>query len=267
MLEQQKLIDAVKQKGAQDKQVEAVLMYGSFTQGCGDEYADVEFYVFVEDAAIEGLDTKQWIEQVHPIYTHFFNEFGTEVVIFENLIRGEFHFHAQSEMPIIESWKGMGYFPDPDAMCLYDRSGRLQEQLNKLKGGQEDAGQDVQFLVDNMINNLLFGVNVMKRGEIARSLELLWYVQRYLAQLLRVLEQSTDHMVNPTKNLEHEISKEAYACYKACSAALDKQEICQAYKSAYGSLECVCGELVRKGFFLRENKTLMEALGQYIQRD
>ncbi|BAK93704.1 hypothetical protein TEHAB4_10420 [Tetragenococcus halophilus] len=58
-------------------------MYGSFTQDTGDQFSDIEFYVFVADQAFKNLDTKNWIVNAHPIHTHLINEFGTEVVIFQ----------------------------------------------------------------------------------------------------------------------------------------------------------------------------------------
>lgn len=49
MLEQEKLIEVVKEKGRANPHMEAIWMYGSFTQGGGDAYSDVEFYLYLRE--------------------------------------------------------------------------------------------------------------------------------------------------------------------------------------------------------------------------
>src|SRR5690606_12788463 len=88
------------------------MMYGSFTKGEGDQYSDIEFYVFLKDDTVSTFDSAKWLYEVAPYSLLYQNEYGTEVVIFENLIRGEFHFLSEREMNIIPSFKESGYIPD-----------------------------------------------------------------------------------------------------------------------------------------------------------
>ena len=90
MLPQHTLIETTRQAGERTASVEAVLMYGSFTQGCGDIYSDVEFYCFVDDVAWDVFDKLAWVQAIHPFLLHVVNEYGTDVFIFDHLIRGEY---------------------------------------------------------------------------------------------------------------------------------------------------------------------------------
>jgi hypothetical protein len=65
-------------------------------------------------------------------------------------------------------------------------------------------------------------------------LDLLGIVRDRLLQMVRVLEGSTLHWFNSSKFLETEISETSYARYVACTASLDRDELQQAYLSAWG---------------------------------
>lgn len=233
MLKQEELILMIKEKGMKDEKIDSIMMYGSFTQGSGDAFSDIEFYIFVDDTYFGELDTKSWISSVYPIYTHFFNEFGSEVVIFTNLIRGEFHFLPCSDMSIIESFAFVGYFPDINAMCLCDKQGNLRKYLQILQDCkvERQTAENVESVVNNLLNAILFGVNVLKRGELTRSLECLYYSQKYYLQLIRLLENKTHHWVNPFKGLEKEISVSAYEAYRQCTSNLEPLHILSSYKN------------------------------------
>lgn len=233
MLKQEEMILMIRDKGIRDKRIDSILMYGSFTQSSGDRFSDIEFYIFVDDTYYEEFDTEKWISSAYPIYTHFFNEYGSEVVIFTNLIRGEFHFLPLSKMTIIKSFAIVGYFPDINSMCLYDKNGRLQKSLRALQDCkiERQTTENVEFIFNNLLNAILFGINVFKRGEWARSLECLYYSQKYYLQLIRLLENKTEHWVNPFKGLEKEISASAYESYRKCTSNLEPSCILSSYKN------------------------------------
>ena len=232
MLEQKKLIEEVKNKSRQDQTIDSVLMYGSFTQNCGDEFSDVEFYVFVADKHFAALDSRAWIENIYPVYNHFYNEHGTEVVIFKNLVRGEFHFMPKSEMPIIDSFTYAGFFPDIEAMLLFDRHGDLREAVQVLADCSVERAtlENADTIINNLLNNLLYGINVYKRGELARAFACLYTAQHYLVQAMRLLEGTTDHWLNPLKQLEQEISPADYEILIKCSASLHADDVLRAYE-------------------------------------
>src|SRR5699024_8398153 len=87
---QLQMIDKTKSIAQNYKNISAVFMYGSFTKNEGDKYSDIEFYIFLKDK--ENFSAENWVSQIHPLALYFTNEYGSEVAIFENMIRVEFHF-------------------------------------------------------------------------------------------------------------------------------------------------------------------------------
>lgn len=211
MLLQKQIIQCVKEKCEQDFHVNSCMMYGSFTKGEADQYSDVEFYIFIKDSVFEEFDSKLWVSEIAPYDLMFYNEFGTEVVVFSNLIRGEFHFLPISQIEVIKSFKSTGVFPDTKSMFIYDNTGTLISYLDDLGDSKPKrmTNKNVNFAFNNFINDWLMGINVLKRGEFARSLEVLTNVQKYTLQLLRIKEENVERWLNSTKNLEADLSIEA----------------------------------------------------------
>jgi lincosamide nucleotidyltransferase B/F len=95
---QEQMIGRVRRLCHQDERVAAALMYGSFSHGEGDEFSDIEFYVFVTDAEFDNFVPVDWVKQISPLVLYFVNDFGLGIAIFENMVRGEFNFEKMSEM-------------------------------------------------------------------------------------------------------------------------------------------------------------------------
>lgn len=64
MLIQKKIIHNIKNNCIQDDSISACMMYGSFTKGEGDQYSDVEFYIFIADDVINNFNSRLWISEV-----------------------------------------------------------------------------------------------------------------------------------------------------------------------------------------------------------
>ncbi|WP_019394238.1 hypothetical protein [Priestia filamentosa] len=239
MLIQERIIQNVKNKCIEDESVSACMMYGSFTKGEGDQHSDVEFYIFIRDQNINHFNSRHWISEVNAADLIFYNEYGTEVVIFSNMIRGEFHFLPESKIEIIKSFKSTGVFPNPESMYIYDSTEQLQPLLEELGGSGPErmTHENVNFAFNNVVNAWLMGVNVMKRGELARSLEILTQVQKYMLQLIRVKEKTVERWLNSTKNLEADISVQSYHDYVSITAKLRECELKTAYKNALKMVE------------------------------
>jgi lincosamide nucleotidyltransferase B/F len=95
MHQQEIMIEKVRELCERDERMVAVLMYGSFALGQGDRFSDIEFYLFFENETLEGfLDEEAWVSQIAPVELYYLNEFGNGTAIFENLVRGEFHFES-----------------------------------------------------------------------------------------------------------------------------------------------------------------------------
>ncbi|WP_039042857.1 hypothetical protein [Sporosarcina sp. ZBG7A] len=265
MLVQNKIIQSVRDKCSEDELVSACMMYGSFTKGEGDQYSDVEFYIFIKDDEMDNFSSGVWISEVYPADLIFFNEYGTEVVIFSNMVRGEFHFLPVSKIEVIKDFKPTGVFPDPESMYIYDSTEQLKTLLYNLGGPGPDRTTDenVNFAFNNFVNAWLMGVNVLRRGELARSLESLTHVQKYILQMIRVKENMVERWLNSTKNLEEDISIESYQDYVSITSKLEENEIKNAYKNALNIVRAL-NEILGSHYIIDVDNDLISKLYSYL---
>ena len=265
MLKQKELIANVKNLTESDERITACMMYGSFTKGEGDQYSDIEFYIFLKDSITSNFDSSNWLFDVAPYLMLYKNEYGTEVVIFDNLIRGEFHFLSEKDMNIIPSFKDSGYIPDTKAMLIYDETGQLENYLSEISGARPNrlTEENANFLLCNFSNLWLMGINVLKRGEYARSLELLSQLQKNTLQLIRMAEKNADNWLNMSKNLEKEISLENYKKFAKTTARLDKVELFEAYKNSLLLVMDLQSHLIEQ-YNLKITHDILERLLNYI---
>ncbi len=105
MLQQEGMIEKIRELCGRDERVMALLMYGSFALAQGDRFSDIEFYLFFTDEALEDLEEEAWVSQIAPLELYYVNEFGNGTAIFENLVRGEFHFEAASDVGLVDAWE------------------------------------------------------------------------------------------------------------------------------------------------------------------
>ncbi|MCC8146738.1 MAG: nucleotidyltransferase domain-containing protein [Bacteroidales bacterium] len=230
MIPQLYLIDKVKQASLNDDNVSAVLMYGSFIKGEGDRFSDVEFYVFTKDK----IDKWEWINQVEKIDLLFVNEHGTDVAIFHNLIRGEFHFHSLSEIGMIHSWQGYMSFRYKDKMIISDKEGELKKILDSIELVEPDYHQPeyAETAVQMLINYLIFSKNVLLRGELAHAHQLFFFIQRALLWLIRLHTGCTQHYESPTKKLEEDIPEQWYNKFKTCIPGISRDELVRCHTNS-----------------------------------
>ncbi len=231
---QQMMIRRVKQLCQDDERLLAALMYGSFTQGEGDAFSDIEFHLFFRKDELSTRDQAVWVSQVAPLSVFFTNEFGTKVAIFDNLVRGEFHFESAADMKEVRDWPIKGEALNTAKMLILDRTGELSEHLEALKNAELEriSPEQLQTHCYTFINWWLLGSNVLTRGERARALDALGHVHRSLLHLARAVEDKMDeHWLTPSKRLESDLSNAAYARFAACTGDLSSLE--GAYKTAW----------------------------------
>ena len=219
------MIDKVRGLASEDERVSAVLMYGSFTSGEGDRYSDIEFYIFLSED--NGFDKLEWLNRIRPVEMLFTNEFGTDVAVFDNLVRGEFHFHPVSEISIIRTWEGALDFRRRDKMSLVDKDAQLAGVLDAVREISPDWNTpgNTDWVADSLINNLIFTGNVLRRGEYARAAHLFYFIEKYLAQLIRLHLDTTGHWLDPMKGLEKEISAGWYEKFSGCVPTADPDSL------------------------------------------
>lgn len=229
---QLQMIDTTKSIAQQDENVSAVLMYGSFTKNEGDQYSDIEFYIFLKSK--ENFSAKKWVNKIYSTTLYFTNEYGSEVAIFENLIRGEFHFLTINEIDVIKSWEGFVSFSDFDQMNLIDKDGFLTETLNQIKTKLPDrtTNENILFLSQSLLNVLLTTSNLIKRKEYAHAYQSLSNVQKYLLWLIRIATNQTHHWESPTKSLEKDIDKDWYSEFRLTTSDLDTGNLKVAFQNS-----------------------------------
>ncbi|WP_078392667.1 nucleotidyltransferase [Shouchella patagoniensis] len=265
MLIQEEMIQKVKDKCKRDDTVVSAMMYGSFTKGEGDIYSDIEFYLFVNNAEYDVFDSLKWISTLDPVDLFFVNEYGTEVVVFNNMVRGEFHFLPEEQIEIIRSFKPTGVFPDTGSMFIYDSTNKLKPLLDYLGGAGPDrkTNENVNFAFNHYVNAWLMGINVLKRGEHARSLDVLSQVQKYTLQLMRVEGNTVERWLNGTKNLEEDLSQQSYKDYASITAKLNHKEILRAYQHSLTLIESLYLTL-RHRYKVDLNERLIKKLYDYV---
>ncbi|MBN2303185.1 MAG: Lnu(F)/Lnu(G) family lincosamide nucleotidyltransferase [Anaerolineae bacterium] len=236
MLPQEHMIERVRALCRDDARLQAAMMYGSFSYGEADAFSDIEFLLFFADEVFEQVEPRVWLDQIAPVELLYVNEHGIHAAIFDNLVRGEFHFHRLSDVTILEAWPAAGIaFPALDSILIVDKSGALTPYLEAVIGPQPDRTDpgELQFLANSFINWTLFGFNVLRRGEYVRALEILGIVQRWLLQMARAAEGRTDHWFTPSRLAEHDFSPETYARLRTCTAPLDPRALRLAYRAAW----------------------------------
>lgn len=265
-LPQHSMIRKVEELCRADPSIRAALQYGSFTQGEGDAWSDIEFWLFVDDLALAGLDGRVWVARVAPVLLFVQNEFGAGVAIFENLVRGEFHFAAASSLPQIREWPLSEERPDIDAMIVLDRGGELREHLTAMLAAPSSrlTTARLQSLQDRFLNWFLFGLNLLARGEAARALDVLSSVQRHLLWLARIAEGSAErHFLTPSRRAESDLEPASYGRYAETSARLEAADLARAYRAAWRWYGELAGSLADE-FGTTPRKLLMQRLGERV---
>ncbi len=236
MLKQAALLAQLRAACHADKRVVAAVLGGSCATGEMDAYSDIDCVLFFEPAALATLDRAAWVAQLAPLALFFADDFGHFTAIFADLVRAEFHFDPADQMARVDAWAGSVWFPALAAAVLVDRTGELSRRLQPLVGGppQRDTAAAALRLIQHFGNFVLFGLNVLERGELARALDVLSLLHRYLLHLARLVEGATAHWPTPSRALEHDLSPAAYARLQACTARLNRAELVAAYQAAWG---------------------------------
>ena len=230
---QSRLIQRVRDKCLQDDRLDAALTYGSFTKGEGDQYSDIEFWLFFEDEKLSEVDQEQWIKDVAPIYWSVINEYGTRIAFFkDHLIRGEFHFVETSSMRGVKDWPAVEPVRASE-MVIVDHTDNLQGYIEAGEPAVPSSVAQTEQLCGQYLNWYLFGINVLKRGDLAQAHMILGILHGYLIWMARLQEASTKHWQTQSKGLEKDLSQESYQRFIETTARCESDELSRAYRAAW----------------------------------
>ncbi|HOB76115.1 MAG TPA: nucleotidyltransferase domain-containing protein [Phycisphaerae bacterium] len=232
-----------------EPRLEGVLLYGSWTMGEADAYSDIEAYLYVNDDDAADFDGRAFVEQLAPVKLAYINMYGLLAVVFDDLMRGEFHVEAAGKgIPEIASWRGLVHLPEPGAAILLDRHGRLAKATACLtQPCQPEPVQTAQQIGNELTNWTLALGQILARGEIARGHALLHTViAPQQLQLCRLLRGTTAHWLTPSRALEADLPLEDRLRYAATTARLRDEEVRQAAKASWDWSRELIGQAVQR---------------------
>jgi lincosamide nucleotidyltransferase len=96
------------------------------------------------------------------------------------------------------------------------------------------------------MNWTLMGSNLLQRGEYARAEAFLTLVHGHLLQALRFVEGKSANWLSTTRRFEEDASAVSYERYRACTAALDAEQLARAYASTWEWSRELMGELATR---------------------
>ena len=88
-------------------------------------------------------------------------------------------------------------------------------------------------------------------------------VHGHLLKALRIVEGKSTNWLSPTRRLEEDVSAASYEQFRACTAALEEEQLVRAYASTWGWSRELMGELAaRHALVLPE--ALLDKLDQHL---
>ncbi|MEU6502085.1 nucleotidyltransferase domain-containing protein [Streptomyces californicus] len=201
-------IELLRTTAEAEPRVEGVLLYGSWTLGEADAHSDLDAYLYVREEDAAAFDGREFVERLAPLKLAYTNMYGILAVVFEDLMRGEFHVEpAGTGIAEIADWRDQIHLPRPEAAVLLDRTGRLAAAARELAAlTPPEPVATAQHLTDELANWTLMLAHVRTRGEHARAHHLLHAVIAPLQlKLCRLLRGSTAHWLTPSRALEADL--------------------------------------------------------------
>lgn len=232
-LDQQLLLNRIRELAKATPEVVGLLVLGSFAIGTADEFSDLDIGLYVVDEALTTFDLRRWLDQAGPVAAILPGEYAV-TVLFGNLIRAEIHFGSLARAGDWRGMVGLVSYPSLPQILLLDRTGCLADLVRPLIGTlapRPDGEEDVQLAA--LVDSLLVADACRRRGELARALAQLSSAHVPLLRLALLAEGATGEWVAPARKLERELSKSANERYAATTAALANDQLERAIAAAW----------------------------------
>ncbi|MFB7049301.1 nucleotidyltransferase domain-containing protein [Streptomyces microflavus] len=201
-------IELLRSTAEADPRIDGVLLYGSWTLGEADAHSDLDACLYVREEDVDAFDGREFVERLAPLKLAYTNMYGILAVVFDDLMRGEFHVEPTGAgIAEITTWRGQVHIPCPETAVLLDRTGRLTAAARELATFRPpDPATTAQQLTDELANWTLMLAHIQTRGETARAHNLLHAVIAPLQlKLCRLLRGSTTHWLTPSRTLETDL--------------------------------------------------------------
>ncbi|MFI7289617.1 nucleotidyltransferase domain-containing protein [Streptomyces anulatus] len=221
-------IELLRATAGADPRVEGVLLYGSWTLGEADAHSDLDACLYVREEDVDAFDGRELVERLAPLKLAYTNMYGILAVVFDDLMRGEFHVEpAGPGIEEIRTWRGQVHLPRPEAAVLLDRTGDLTAAARELAAFRPpEPVATAQQLTDELANWTLMLAHVRTRGETARAHNLLHAVIGPLQlKLCRLLRGSTAHWLTPSRALEADLPAADVERYATTAGALTPEAV------------------------------------------
>ncbi|MBD0418191.1 nucleotidyltransferase domain-containing protein [Streptomyces sp. TRM S81-3] len=229
-------IERLRELARADSRLEGVLLYGSWTTGEADAHSDIEAYLYVRDEHVDDFDGPAFVARLAPLQLAYTNMYGILAVVFDDLMRGEFHICAAGAgIEEVPTWEGMVHLPSPEKAVLLDRTGRLTRAAERLaRFRPPEPVTTARQLTHELANWTLMLAHVLARGEVARAHALLHSViAPQQLQLCRLLRGTTAHWLTPSRALEQDLPAADRDRYTGTTAAARSQEVRTAARNSW----------------------------------
>ncbi|WP_237302646.1 nucleotidyltransferase domain-containing protein [Streptomyces sp. S063] len=105
-------IELLRTTAEADPRVEGVLLYGSWTLGEADAHSDLDACLYVREEDVDAFDGREFVERLAPLKLAYTNMYGILAVVFDDLMRGEFHVEPTGAgIAEIATWRDQVHFP------------------------------------------------------------------------------------------------------------------------------------------------------------
>lgn len=214
-----KIVDVARE----DDRIVAVVSYGSYTRDDFDKFSDIEFYFFIRDDSAAGFDDEKWVREAAPVEFYFTNSYGVKTAVFTKFfVRGEFHFHSEREISVLDSWKGVVLPGKLERTVLLDRSGEFRKRIEEFCNTRPVIDEEASFKQNylELANGIITEWGVLSRKDLFRASTIHSMNLHYLARIFSLLHKKTDHLYSP-RFLESFMSEAEYRSFSECFAGLN----------------------------------------------
>ncbi len=250
-----KIVDAARE----DRRIVSVISYGSYTREDFDKFSDIEFYIFIRDDSAHTFNDEQWLRETIPVEFYFTNSYGVKTAVFSKFfVRGEFHFHSEREISVLDSWKGVVFPGRVEKTVLLDKSRAFRKKIEEFCKTRPLFDEEASFKQNylELANGIIMEWGVLSRKDLFRAGTLHSTNLLFLSRLFSLLHKKTDHLYSP-RLLESFMSEGEYRSFSECFATMSFDSL----RAALEKMAVLSAELTKENTdtdIVRARKAILE---------